>query len=40
MKITIFIIGVIVLFLIAVFFLVSYIKDIKRQKLPFGKRKK
>ncbi|WP_414146810.1 small membrane protein [Klebsiella quasipneumoniae] len=40
MKVTIFIIGVIVLFLIAVFFLASYIKDVKRQKLPFGKRKK
>ncbi|HEC2569636.1 small membrane protein [Raoultella ornithinolytica] len=40
MKVTIFIVGAIALFLIAVFFLASYVKDVKKQRLPFGKRKR
>ncbi|EPK9486217.1 small membrane protein [Klebsiella pneumoniae] len=27
-------------FFVAVYFLISYIKDVKKQKLPFGKRKR
>ncbi|EMV6430890.1 small membrane protein [Klebsiella quasipneumoniae subsp. similipneumoniae] len=40
MKVTILIIGAFVLFFVAVYFLISYIKDVKKQKLPFGKRKR
>ncbi|EPK0067333.1 TPA: small membrane protein [Klebsiella pneumoniae] len=40
MKVTILIIGAIVLFFVSVYFLISYIKDVKNQKLPFGRRKR
>ncbi|EMM8813973.1 small membrane protein [Klebsiella pneumoniae] len=40
MKVTILIIGAIVLFFVAVYYLISYIKDVKNQKLPFGRRKR
>ncbi|HHT0512109.1 TPA: small membrane protein [Raoultella planticola] len=32
--------GAIILFFVAVYFLISYIKDVKKQKLPFSRRKR